>query len=238
LIAIIFIVTLLDIDVGHQKVSYPELIREIENGNISKLRTVENVAIGVRKGSRYENSFPDKYDFQVYLPSMETFLQDVKAAEAKRLGKSPEEISLADFGFAWDPQPPAEPPWWLNLLPFAVIIILFVVFWFVFMQQAQGGGNRVMAFGKSRAKLHTDAKRRVTFDDVAGADEEKDELKEVVDFLKNPRKYLELGARIPKGILLVGPPGTGKTLLRQVCLSSASAVLILWRCSLVWEHRG
>ncbi|NLO82547.1 MAG: ATP-dependent zinc metalloprotease FtsH [Clostridiales bacterium] len=221
LIAIIFIVTLLDIDVGHQKVSYPELIREIENGNISKLRTVENVAIGVRKGSRYENSFPDKYDFQVYLPSMETFLQDVKAAEAKRLGKSPEEISLADFGFAWDPQPPAEPPWWLNLLPFAVIIILFVVFWFVFMQQAQGGGNRVMAFGKSRAKLHTDAKRRVTFDDVAGADEEKDELKEVVDFLKNPRKYLELGARIPKGILLVGPPGTGKTLLAKAVAGEA-----------------
>jgi len=89
------------------------------------------------------------------------------------------------------------------------------------MQQAQGGGNRVMAFGKSRAKLHTDTKRRITFDDVAGADEEKDELKEVVDFLKNPRKYLELGARIPKGILLVGPPGTGKTLLAKAVAGEA-----------------
>jgi len=221
LIAIIFIVTLLDIDVGHQKMSYPELIREIEKGNISKLRTVENVAIGVKKGSRYEDNFPDKYDFQVYLPSTETFIQDVKAAEARRSGKSSEEITPADFGFSWDPQPPAEPPWWLNLLPFAVIIVLFVVFWFVFMQQAQGGGNRVMAFGKSRAKLHTDTKRRITFDDVAGADEEKDELKEVVDFLKNPRKYLELGARIPKGILLVGPPGTGKTLLAKAVAGEA-----------------
>jgi len=221
LIAIIFIVTLLDIDVGHQKMSYPELIREIENGNISKLRTVENIAIGVKKGSRYENSFPDKYDFQVYLPSMEAFLQDVRAAEARRLGKSSDDITLADFGFAWDPQPPAEPPWWLNLLPFAVIIVLFVVFWFVFMQQAQGGGNRVMAFGKSRAKLHQDTKRRITFEDVAGADEEKNELKEVVDFLKNPRKYLELGARIPKGILLVGPPGTGKTLLARAVAGEA-----------------
>ena len=221
LIAIIFIVTLLDIDVGHQKMSYPELIREIENGNISKLRTVENIAIGVKKGSRYENSFPDKYDFQVYLPSMEAFLQDVRAAEARRLGKSSDDITLADFGFAWDPQPPAEPPWWLNLLPFAVIIVLFVVFWFVFMQQAQGGGNRVMAFGKSRAKLHQDTKRRITFEDVAGADEEKNELKEVVDCLKNPRKYLELGARIPKGILLVGPPGTGKTLLARAVAGEA-----------------
>ena len=221
LIAIIFIVTLLDIDVGHQKMSYPELIREIENGNISKLRTVENIAIGVKKGSRYENSFPDKYDFQVYLPSMEAFLQDVRAAEARRLGKSSDDITLADFGFAWDPQPPAEPPWWLNLLPFAVIIVLFVVFWFVFMQQAQGGGNRVMAFGKSRAKLHQDTKRRITFEDVAGADEEKNELKEVVDFLKNPRKYLELGARIPKGILLVGPPGSGITRLARAVAGEA-----------------
>ena len=221
LIAIIFIVTLLDIDVGHQKMSYPELIREIENGNISKLRTVENIAIGVKKGSRYENSFPDKYDFQVYLPSMEAFLQDVRAAEARRLGKSSDDITLADFGFAWYPQPPAEPPLWLNLLPFAVIIVLFVVFWFVFMQQAQGGGNLVMAFGKSRAKLHQDTKRRITFEDVAGADEEKNELKEVVDFLKNPRKYLELGARIPKGILLVGPPGTGKTLLARAVAGEA-----------------
>ena len=78
-----------------------------------------------------------------------------------------------------------------------------------------------MAFGKSRAKLHQDTKRRITFEDVAGADEEKNELKEVVDFLKNPRKYLELGARIPKGILLVGPPGTGKTLLARAVAGEA-----------------
>lgn len=221
LIAIIFLVTLLDLDAGAKRISYPELINEIEKGNIAKLRTVENAAIGVRKGSKYENIFPDKYDFEVYLPSKEAFIEDVKAAEARRLGKSPDQVTPADFSFAWDPQPPAEPPWWLNLLPFAVLILLFVAFWFVFMQQTQGGGNRVMSFGKSRARLHTDTKHRVTFSDVAGAEEEKYELKEVVDFLKNPKKYLELGARIPKGILLVGPPGTGKTLLAKAVAGEA-----------------
>jgi len=221
LVAIIFLVTLLDFDTGAKRISYPELINEIEKGNIAKLRTVENAAIGVKKGSKYVNIFPDKYDFEVYLPSQETFVEDVKAAEARRLGTSPDQITPADFGFEWDPQPPAEPPWWLNLLPFVVLILLFVVFWFVFMQQAQGGGNRVMSFGKSRARLHTDTKHRVTFSDVAGAEEEKYELKEVVDFLKNPKKYLELGARIPKGILLVGPPGTGKTLLAKAVAGEA-----------------
>jgi cell division protease FtsH len=221
LVTIIFIVTFLDIGDRQEKISYPQLISEIEKGNISKLRTVENAAVGVRKGSRYENIFPDKYDFQVYLPSKEAFIEDVKAAEARRLGKTPEQITPADFGFQWDPQPPAEPPWWLSFLPFIVIILLFMAFWFIFMQQAQGGGNRVMSFGKSRAKLHTDIKHRVTFNDVAGAEEEKYELREVVDFLKNPRKYLELGARIPKGILLVGPPGTGKTLLAKAVAGEA-----------------
>ncbi|WP_313894872.1 ATP-dependent zinc metalloprotease FtsH [Psychrobacillus sp.] len=98
-----------------------------------------------------------------------------------------------------------------GLLPFLIIIILF----FFLLSQSQGGGNRVMNFGKSKAKLYDTEKKKVRFTDVAGADEEKAELVEVVDFLKDPRKFVEIGARIPKGILLVGPPGTGKTLLAR-----------------------
>ncbi|PZX02818.1 membrane protease FtsH catalytic subunit [Psychrobacillus insolitus] len=98
-----------------------------------------------------------------------------------------------------------------GLLPFLIIIILF----FFLLSQSQGGGNRVMNFGKSKAKLYDTEKKKVRFNDVAGADEEKAELVEVVDFLKDPRKFEEIGARIPKGILLVGPPGTGKTLLAR-----------------------
>ncbi len=117
---------------------------------------------------------------------------------------------------------PAGTPWFINLLPSALMILIFIVFWFVFMQQSQGGGNRVMSFGKSRAKLHKDdEKRKVTFKDVAGLDEEKEELQEIVDFLRNPKKYMDLGARIPKGILMVGPPGTGKTYLTKAVAGEA-----------------
>lgn len=117
--------------------------------------------------------------------------------------------------------PAQESNGWLSLLtgiiPFIIIFILF----FFLLNQSQGGGNRVMSFGKSKAKLYDDQKKRVRFTDVAGADEEKQELVEVVDFLKDHTKFEEIGARIPKGILLVGPPGTGKTLLARAVAGEA-----------------
>ncbi|MGV8983233.1 ATP-dependent zinc metalloprotease FtsH [Clostridium sp.] len=121
---------------------------------------------------------------------------------------------------------PASMPMWLQIVPTLLIILMLVAFWFMYMQQSQGGGggggNRgVMNFGKSKAKIASPDKKKVTFDDVAGEDEEKEELAEVVDFLKQPKRYLEAGARIPKGILLVGPPGTGKTLLARAVSGEA-----------------
>lgn len=116
--------------------------------------------------------------------------------------------------------PPRDSVWitfLTGLLPFVIMFILF----FFFLNQAQGGGSKVMNFGKSRAKLYTEEKKKVTFNDVAGADEEKNELVEVVEFLKDPRKFSALGARIPKGVLLVGPPGTGKTLLARAVAGEA-----------------
>jgi cell division protease FtsH len=119
-------------------------------------------------------------------------------------------------------QAPVKTPWYITLLPTIFMVLLFVVFWFMFMQQGQGGGGKVMQFGKSRAKLHKEGDGvKITFADVAGLDEEKEELEEVVDFLKHPKKYIDLGARIPKGILLVGPPGTGKTYLSKAAAGEA-----------------
>ncbi len=117
---------------------------------------------------------------------------------------------------------PKTTPWIVTLLPTIIMVAILIVFWFVFMNQGQGGGGKVMSFGKSRAKLHKeDDLRKITFADVAGLDEEKEELEEVVDFLKNPKKYNNLGARIPKGILLVGPPGTGKTYISKAAAGEA-----------------
>ena len=111
--------------------------------------------------------------------------------------------------------------WWISLIPSVVIIILMVVFFMMFANQSGGGGGKVMSFGKSKARMHTDADKKVTFANVAGADEEKEELEEIVDFLKSPERYNKLGARIPKGVLLVGPPGTGKTLLARAVAGEA-----------------
>lgn len=125
------------------------------------------------------------------------------------------------YGFTMEVNKMTTPSVWLTLLTSLIpFVIIFVLFFFM-MNQAQGGGGKVMNFGKSRARLYNEEKKRITFEDVAGADEEKQELIEVVDFLKDPRKFNLVGARIPKGVLLVGPPGTGKTLLARAVAGEA-----------------
>ncbi|HPT78398.1 MAG TPA: ATP-dependent zinc metalloprotease FtsH [Candidatus Atribacteria bacterium] len=224
LIVIILVVAFFDMGTERERLTYPQLLQEIKEGKISHLRTTDRGVVGLRKGSSIPvESFPNKYDFESYIPYMPIFDRDVRTIIAEKEGLDPDQVTADMFSryFEWNPEPVPEPSWIWNVLPFIFMLVLVGLFWFFFIQQAQGGGGRVMSFGKSRARLHQDDKHRITFNDVAGAEEEKHELQEIVEFLKNPRKFIELGARIPKGVLLVGPPGTGKTLLAKAVAGEA-----------------
>ncbi|MBE6915404.1 MAG: ATP-dependent zinc metalloprotease FtsH [Ruminococcaceae bacterium] len=113
-------------------------------------------------------------------------------------------------------------PWWFAILPYVMMLLLFGLMWFFVFKKSDGGMNHTMRFGKARTKLGSDEQKKVTFADVAGADEEKEELSEIVGFLKNPKQYTDIGARIPKGVLLVGPPGTGKTYIAKAVAGEAN----------------
>lgn len=128
---------------------------------------------------------------------------------------------LVDSGVVVELRLPQEPSLWVSLLTNMLPALLMVGIFFYMIQQTQGGGKQVMQFGRSRAKLQTDSHQRITFADVAGCEEAKEELQEIVDFLKHPKRYVEMGARIPKGVLLFGPPGTGKTYLAKAVAGEA-----------------
>lgn len=187
---------------------YSEFRKELDAGNVKSvlIKTLEADVILTNQSGNY---LPD-YRYTVSFLSQDSFMELLDSAY--------DEGKLQNY----DVEKKSSPPWWLEMLPMFAMVILFVFFWIFFIQQSQGGGNRVMSFGKSRARMATEeSKNKVRFSDVAGADEEKAELEEIVDFLKEPRKYVELGARIPKGVLLVGPPGTGKTLLAKAVAGEA-----------------
>ena len=187
---------------------YSDFRNELDAGNVKSV-LVKTLEADVILTSQSGNYLPD-YRYTVSFLSQDSFMELLDSAY--------EDGKLQNY----DVEKKSNPPWWLEMLPMFAIVILFVFFWIFFIQQTQGGGNRVMSFGKSRARMASEeSKNKVRFSDVAGADEEKAELEEIVDFLKEPRKYVELGARIPKGVLLVGPPGTGKTLLAKAVAGEA-----------------
>ena len=183
------------------EIPYNEFIQQVQAGNISELTvTSEGLTLALTGKTKDNKEFISRSLFS------EEFAKQLN----NELVKAKVKIN----------EPQKESVWLTFLTSIVPFIVMFILFFFLF-NQAQGGGSKVMNFGKSRAKLYNEEKKKVTFDDVAGADEEKNELVEVVEFLKDPRKFAALGARIPKGVLLNGPPGTGKTLLARAVAGEA-----------------
>ncbi len=188
---------------------YSDVIRLFQTGQVESF-VVEGDTLYLSLRTEFEGSKLAVYP----LYDLGLFYSDLGGLIAQQY----EAGILTDFDYT----PGWQAPWWLSFVPYLVLMIGFMFVWYLMMSRGGGGDRGAMKFGKAHTQLGGDSKKKVTFADVAGADEEKQELEEIVDFLKNPQKYNKLGARIPKGVLLVGPPGTGKTLIARAVAGEAN----------------
>ncbi len=207
----LFAMTMFNFDTNAPSTSYTEIVSYFQQNRVREFTL--DMGTGDLEITKLDGEKPENLPILYKVPSVTMFWNDTRAYIDEYNLEHPDNIIQGTY------KPAQEMPWWVTLLPTLLLVGLMVVFWVLMMRQSRGGGN-VAGFGKAKARSAQDG-RRVTFADVAGADEEKEELIEIVDFLKNPAKFNALGARIPKGVILMGPPGTGKTLLARAVAGEA-----------------
>ena len=192
-------------------IGYSELRRLFMDDEVLSFKTKDSKITAELKTNYKDSGSPyvthQIYDFSIFYMDFNEYI---------------DESMKRDSNYVYDYETGMRLPWWVSLVPYVVIIIAFFFIWNAMMNRSGVGGDKgAMRFGKARTRLASEEKKKVTFADVAGCDEEKEELREIVDFLKGPQKYIAIGARIPKGVLLIGPPGTGKTLIAKAVAGEA-----------------
>ena len=224
-IAIIVVVLTMTSNVKNDETKYSEILKYFDYTQ-AESETVESWNFSLETGKLTINLLPEKEgekgkSISYEVPNISLFNADYTELREECRQNAPDHHLLT---VPYDIEPQKEESWIISWLPTIMLIGIMVLFWVVFMRRmngAMGENNKTMTFGKAKYKKVDDEKKKTTFEDVAGADEEKEELSEIVEFLKNPKKYTDIGAHIPKGVLLVGPPGTGKTLLAKAVAGEA-----------------